>query len=227
MNDDLEIEEIFSKHLKTNSQNKKIVEFNNETIKQNKELLHKFKKKNLTKQQPHLVLDEQEILGEEVYKESDKNKEKEKKGYFKELINDTIKNEYLYSGYLDQFDKIWMNNNVNNHISKRILSCAACFNQIAYESEPVKSLPDLFITNSTVNCFEDYFETLSSQELIDFLKNNIKDIKINENKLNLLDINIENKELKEYVSVKCYNCYNLVGILDTYKNRYIMFNCFS
>ena len=53
------------------------------------------------------------------YQNSNNSSEKETKSetkYFNKVVEETKKNDFLYCSYIDQFDKMWVKNNLSKHI---------------------------------------------------------------------------------------------------------------
>jgi hypothetical protein len=107
--------------------------------------------------------------------------------------------------------------------NKNSLSCAACFNQISYESQSIKHFPNIMFTNETTETFIDYLETYNSKELIQLINDSTLKGKIHENKFQLLNLDT-NSDFKNYVSVKCSSCYTILGVYNPENKKYIIFN---
>ena len=108
--------------------------------------------------------------------------------------------------------------------NKNSISCAACFNQIAYQSENVKHFPSLVTTDSMINTFKDHLETYSASEVLQIINGTFKSDKMNEQGLGLLGIDFQANHLKNYVAVKCENCFTTLGIYNSTENNYLIFN---
>ena len=96
------LEEMFSKH---NNNNNNIIikcKFDKENIEKNHKLIEEYEKEGLINKNDFYSLDNKELEDSiEI------NSEKIKKDiYFNKLLNDNIKNEFLYCGYLDKIDSL-------------------------------------------------------------------------------------------------------------------------
>ena len=96
------LEEMFSKH---NNNNNNIIikcKFDKENIEKNRKLIEEYEKEGLINKNNFYSLDNKELEDSiEI------NSEKIKKDiYFNNLLNDNIKNEFLYCGYLDKINSL-------------------------------------------------------------------------------------------------------------------------
>lgn len=197
---------IFNKH---NLENKKLhIVFDNDVINSNKNLLKEFTKNKIISQNHHFSIEDSEM-----------NEEDDK--YFGNVIENTLKNENLYCSYLDYFDKMWIGNKTKSKeyiiLECDIISCPNCFTEISYES--IKKENGIAIAKNAVNFFEDYFEIYNTDQLVDMIKESIKNISDEQ----LKEIGIEDSE-KQYISIKCGICYSELGIKDTFNKCYVFFN---
>jgi hypothetical protein len=110
---------------------KQQVEFNDKDVIENQKILDEFNKNQLIKKQIHFCIDDKELhvmSDDKDEEEEDTNKNifsqnnqenKENysnKGYFKSIMEETMKNDSLYCSYLDSFDKMWIKNSKINEI---------------------------------------------------------------------------------------------------------------
>ena len=115
MEDD--IENLFNKHNRMDIKNEKsFKQFDNKTIKSNKNQLNLFKKNHLIKETNHLCLDENELYSNnpnKISEEKDLNmSDDENEAYFDDIQKNLIK-ENFYCSYSDHFDKIFSKNKNN------------------------------------------------------------------------------------------------------------------
>jgi predicted nucleic-acid-binding Zn-ribbon protein len=76
------------------------------------------------------------------------------------------------------------------------------------------------VAKKAVNCFEDYFEIYDAEQVKTIVKENIKDLN-----LELFEeIGIDDGAEKQFINIKCSNCYNPVGVKDSLYKYYIFFN---
>jgi hypothetical protein len=212
---DYELEERFNKHIEKNNRPKLV--FDNQTVKDNKKLIKEFTNLNLLQETHHFSLDDMD---------QDTELESADQNYFGDIIESTLKNESLYCSYLDQFDKMGVDNLKSNSLvilGKTSLSCAACFSEICLNGSPVKGLSDVSLTNQMVNCFQDYFEVYTVEQVKGIISEKMNKISEEvEGHLGLGDD--EMKYRKEFSTMKCSNCYTLVGFFDCETVRYIVIN---
>jgi hypothetical protein len=109
--------------------------------------------------------------------------------------------------------------------NKNSISCAACFNQISYESETVKGFPSLATCQNMINCFKDHLQIFSGKELLKIINDTFKDSRMTEENLKYLEIDTELETIKNYVAVKCENCYTIIGVYDSANHKYLVINC--
>jgi hypothetical protein len=108
------------------------------------------------------------------------------------------------------------------NIESDTLSCPSCFNEIAYEYETKKY--SLTVTKNAVNCFEDYFEIYNGEQLSNIVKENTTGFNGTKEQFNEIGISIDNNTEKQFINLKCCNCYNPVGVRDSFNKYYIFFN---
>lgn len=200
-NDD--IESIFSKHKKKQS-NKVHCDFTQKTIETNEQLLEHFEQNGY-------------IQKKNYYEDNNNsNKETKKDDYFSSIQQDYIKNSELYCGYLDNIDSIHLKHQKKN--PKNQISCSYCFEVISNNIE--KQIKNIYICSKADNIFKDYLETYTLKEVIDILE--IKGEIINEI---FKEREIEEEKEKMFISIKCVNCSNTIGVVDTITNNKIFYNC--
>lgn len=232
INDDVELdlENIFSKHLIKNYIVKPICKFGKETINKNKKELELLRENNVIKEKIHFCIDDKEIDDDEMQIDEEMNNnipknDKKKDKYFNNLVKETLKHEGLYCSYLDQFDKIWLNNNVKNTNNKNMLSCVGCFNEVCLESFQIKNFNNVYLADKLINTFDDYCNILSGQDFLKILKENISHMNnISEKQILSLGIDLSIDKPLQYISTKCNNCYNVIAVYDSFNKKYIIFN---
>ena len=151
------------------------------------------------------------------------NHKKDKKdNYFENLVKETKQNDFLYCPYLDQFDKIWVQNNCKTSKDKNILSCCGCFTSVCYSQEKLKYFTNMYISKEMKNIFLDYFEIFDYDRVLEIFKENINNFTSSDEELNKIGINRSNKN--HFVGVKCEVCYNLLAIYDSDQKLFYVFN---
>jgi hypothetical protein len=211
LEEDCELNQIFSKHKQEANKDNIIVVFDKNSVSDNKKLLNAFRANRLITEKTHFSLDDDT---------DDNSSINERDGYFTEIKENTLKNDSLYCSYLDNFDKTYS----KNLTRKNFLSCAGCFNEICIDYMPVKGLSDVFLTQKMTNCFQDYLEVYSVDKVKQLFMNN--NTRLDDDITNALGLNNEGEEFKkEFYTMKCYNCYVLVGFYDCELLRYIVINC--
>ena len=106
IDNDLELEKIFSRHVNNETiMNKKEVQFDNNTVNENKKTIELYRNNNLIKENHHFSLENDDM---EIETDNETN------AYFKDVVDNTIKNDSLYCSYLDYFDKMWMKNKISD-----------------------------------------------------------------------------------------------------------------
>jgi hypothetical protein len=243
----LEIEKLFSKHQQPACKQK--VNFNSQKIKDNKKELGNFEELNIIKKSKHFFLEDGEICQnysdeEEIKNSFEKNGTNEKqkdegknhKSYFKNVLDDTLKNDSIYCSYLDHFDKIWIKNSkiifylLEQLKNNNSLSCAYCFNQISYESISVKHFTNVQKSKEMINTFVDYMETYNNKEIINLIEQsntNGSNSKIGLTVIQISELGIDsedNKQYKPHISVKCTKCNICLGFLNSENDEFIIFN---
>jgi hypothetical protein len=161
-----------------------------------------------------------EMNFEDVKKNKEENNNKG--NYFDNLVKETKKNDFLYCPYLDQFDKLWVQNNCKKSKENTILSCCGCFNNICFSHVKLKYFTNLYISKEMKNVFLDYFEVYDYDKLIDLFKERINNFSFNKEELSKIGISPESKD--HYVGVKCKSCYTLVSVFDSDQKTYYVFN---
>ncbi len=107
--------------------------------------------------------------------------------------------------------------------NKNSLSCAGCFNQISFDSQSIKHFPNILLTNETIDTFIDYLVTYNSKELIELINDSTRNDKIKEDKF--LDLGLDvNSNFKNFVCVKCSNCYTILGVFNPENKQFMIFN---
>jgi hypothetical protein len=173
--------------------------------------------------------DFEEIFKNEEYmdinnegKQGETKGERKKPNYFDQLIDETKQNDFLYCPYLDQFDKIWVQNNCKKAKDNTILSCCGCFTNVCFAHEKLRFFTNMYISKEMKNIFLDYFEVYDYDKLIDVFKQNINSFKYNKGEIEAIGICAEIKS--HFVGVKCSSCYNLLAAFDADKKSYYIFN---
>ena len=225
------LDEIFSKHKKINCDIIKC-KFDKDNIEKNKILLEEYEKEGLINRNNFYSLDKNEL---EDPIEMNLNKIK-KDVFFNNLINDNIKNSYLYCGYLDNIDSLSLENKKLN--SKIQISCPFCFNVLSKNF--INDDKSYEISKKTKNFYKDFFETYNAKEIIEIIKvnynKNSKMPNFNINNANNKILKKEILEIEEYlkeiyednaknlVSLKCINCNNHIGFFNNINENYIIYN---
>ncbi len=88
----------------------------------------------------------------------------------------------------------------------------------------MKYFNNLFTIEQFVNCFKDFFEIYNGQQVNEMIRNNINNFTASSEQLAELGMDVQDVCSIEYVTIKCFNCYNIVGIYDTINKKYIIFN---
>ena len=228
--DEDNLEEIFSKHKNIECDIIKCT-FDKNNIKRNKKLLEEYEKEGLIKKNNFYSLDKNE-LEDPIEMNSKKIK---KDIYFNNIINDNIKNSYLYCGYLDKIDSLSFENKKLN--SKIHISCPFCFYVLSKNF--INDDKSYKISKKSKYFYKDFFETYNAKEIIEIIKLNYNknskfpNLNINDNNKNLKK---EISEIEEYlkeiyednekilVSLKCLNCNNNIGFFNNINENYIIYN---
>ena len=199
-NDD--IEATFSKH-KNTQKNKVHCDFTKKTVETNTQLLERFEQNGYIKKKSY-------------YEDNDQNTQTKKDDYFSSIQQDYINNSELYCGYLDNIDSIHLKHNKKN--PKTQISCSYCFEVISNNIE--KQIKNIYICSKAENIFKDYLETLTLKEVID-----IMEIKGDTIKELFTEREVEEEKEIMFISIKCVNCSNTIGVFDTITNHKIFYNC--
>ena len=228
--DEDNLEEIFSKHKNIECDIIKCT-FDKNNIERNKKLLEEYEKEGLIKKNNFYSLDKNE-LEDPIEMNSKKIK---KDIYFNNIINDNIKNSYLYCGYLDKIDSLSFENKKLN--SKIQISCPFCFYVLSKNF--INDDKSYKISKKSKYFYKDFFETYNAKEIIEIIKLNYNknskfpNLNINDNNKNLKK---EISEIEEYlkeiyednekilVSLKCLNCNNNIGFFNNINENYIIYN---
>ena len=222
------LEEMFSKH---NNNNNNIIikcKFDKENIEKNRKLIEEYEKEGLINKNNFYSLDNKELEDSiEI------NSEKIKKDiYFNKLLNDNIKNEFLYCGYLDKIDSLSIQKKKNN--SKIQISCSFCFNILSKNF--INDEKSYKICKKSKNFFKDFFKVYNAKEILDIIKINfnskIPNLNLDKNKRSKKEIveikdylkDILEDEEKNLVSLKCINCNNEIGFYNNINEHYIIYN---
>ena len=224
------LDEIFSKHKKINCDIIKC-KFDKDNIEKNKILLEEYEKEGLINRNNFFSLDKNE-LEDPIEMNSKKIK---KDIYFNNIINDNIKNSYLYCGYLDNIDSLSLENKKLN--SKIQICCPFCFYVLSKNF--INDDKSYKISKKSKYFYKDFFETYNAKEIIEIIKLNYNknskfpNLNINDNNKNLKK---EISEIEEYlkeiyedneknlVSLKCLNCNNNIGFFNNINENYIIYN---
>lgn len=199
-NDD--IEAIFNKHKNTHG-NKVHCDFTKKTVETNAQLIEHFEQNGYIKKKNY-------------YEDNEQNQQTKKEDYFSSIQKDYIDNSELYCGYLDNIDSIHLKRSKKN--PKTQISCSYCFEVISNNIE--RQIKNIYICSKAENIFKDYLETHTLKEVID-----IMEIKGDTIKELFKERNVEEEKEKMFISIKCVNCSNTIGVFDTITNDKIMYNC--
>ena len=156
------------------------------------------------------------IKKKSYYEDNDQNTQTKKDDYFSSIQQDYINNSELYCGYLDNIDSIHLKHNKKN--PKTQISCSYCFEVISNNIE--KQIKNIYICSKAENIFKDYLETLTLKEVID-----IMEIKGDTIKELFKEREVEEEKEIMFISIKCVNCSNTIGVFDTITNHKIFYNC--
>ena len=224
------LDEIFSKHKKINCDIIKC-KFDKDNIEKNKILLEEYEKEGLINRNNFFSLDKNE-LEDPIEMNSKKIK---KDIFFNNILNDNIKNSYLYCGYLDNIDSLSLENKKLN--SKIQICCPFCFYVLSKNF--INDDKSYKISKKSKYFYKDFFETYNAKEIIEIIKLNYNknskfpNLNINDNNKNLKK---EISEIEEYlkeiyedneknlVSLKCLNCNNNIGFFNNINENYIIYN---
>ena len=203
------LDEIFNEYKNddNNNNNKlKQINFDKNSINNNKKILEKYENLGLIKKNNYYSLDENEC--ENPIKI---NKKKKHKNYFDFILEDNLNNENFYCGYLDNLDKIKNNNSKNKQIF-----CSACFNLISNNLKEKNN--EFCVANKCINVFKDYLNLFNFQNIFEEFPN------FKENLQKIYDEDVLNNQQKLIVSVQCEKCNNFIGFYENLENNYIIYN---
>ena len=189
--------------LSIRTQNKVHCDFTKKTVETNTQLLERFEQNGYIKKKSY-------------YEDNDQNTQTKKDDYFSSIQQDYINNSELYCGYLDNIDSIHLKHNKKN--PKTQISCSYCFEVISNNIE--KQIKNIYICSKAENIFKDYLETLTLKEVID-----IMEIKGDTIKELFKEREVEEEKEIMFISIKCVNCSNTIGVFDTITNHKIFYNC--
>jgi hypothetical protein len=201
INSDIEL--IFSKH--HNHSNQRVnISFNRDTVERNKRDLDVFRENNLIITKKHFYLEEDDII---------EGKTKEQK-YFKQVLEDTLKHDNLYCSYLDEY---------KSSNQEEGFTCPGCFSTICKNATKLNQFKNVYTTQCTTNTFNDYFEIFDANKLKELITESERKDLTDKQMDNLLIDNSPDSKSK-YVSVKCNDCLNLIGVYDSLYRKYILIN---
>ncbi len=220
---------IFFKHKNINCDIIKC-KFDKDNIEKNKKLLEEYEKEGLINRNNFFSLDKNE-LEDPIEMNSKKIK---KDIFFNNILNDNIKNSYLYCGYLDNIDSLSLENKKLN--SKIQICCPFCFYVLSKNF--INDDKSYKISKKSKSFYKDFFETYNAKEIIEIIKLNynknskMPNFNINNNKSikkDILEIEEYLKEIyedneKNLVSLKCINCNNHIGFFNNINDNYIIYN---
>ena len=229
INEEENLDYIFSKHKNINCDIIKC-KFDKDNIEKNKKLLEEYEKEGLINRNNFFSLDKNE-LEDPIEMNSKKIK---KDIFFNNILNDNIKNSYLYCGYLDNIDSLSLENKKLN--SKIQICCPFCFYVLSKNF--INDDKSYKISKKSKSFYKDFFETYNAKEIIEIIKLNynknskMPNFNINNNKSikkDILEIEEYLKEIyedneKNLVSLKCINCNNHIGFFNNINDNYIIYN---
>ena len=229
INEEENLDYIFTKHKNINCDIIKC-KFDKDNIEKNKKLLEEYEKEGLINRNNFFSLDKNE-LEDPIEMNSKKIK---KDIYFNNIINDNIKNSYLYCGYLDNIDSLSLENKKLN--SKIQICCPFCFYVLSKNF--INDDKSYKISKKSKSFYKDFFETYNAKEILEIIKLNynknskMPNFNINNNKSikkDILEIEEYLKEIyedneKNLVSLKCINCNNHIGFFNNINDNYIIYN---
>ena len=229
INEEENLDYIFSKHKNNNCDIIKC-KFDKDNIEKNKKLLEEYEKEGLINRNNFFSLDKNE-LEDPIEMNSKKIK---KDIFFNNILNDNIKNSYLYCGYLDNIDSLSLENKKLN--SKIQICCPFCFYVLSKNF--INDDKSYKISKKSKSFYKDFFETYNAKEIIEIIKLNynknskMPNFNINNNKSikkDILEIEEYLKEIyedneKNLVSLKCINCNNHIGFFNNINDNYIIYN---
>ena len=229
INEEENLDYIFSKHKNNNCDIIKC-KFDKDNIEKNKKLLEEYEKEGLINRNNFFSLDKNE-LEDPIEMNSKKIK---KDIFFNNILNDNIKNSYLYCGYLDNIDSLSLENKKLN--SKIQICCPFCFYVLSKNF--INDDKSYKISKKSKSFYKDFFETYNAKEILEIIKLNynknskMPNFNINNNKSikkDILEIEEYLKEIyedneKNLVSLKCINCNNHIGFFNNINDNYIIYN---
>lgn len=202
-----ELDSIFNQHLNNESIfNIKVHSFDKETILKNHEIVKKIEK--LENYHKNAFYDKEDDYDNDEDEDDEMIENlKKQNDYFKEIKKNTKEHDYLYCGYIDDFDKMFVKNK-NDGKKGKILSCVGCFNQVCYKARNLTK--DLLQSNEMESVIIDNRQNLNETDVKKILKGP------------MIMNQFDNDSI--YNIVLCSSCKSDIAVYDTNKNQYYIYN---